>query len=52
MNTMDLATHLAEIHELPKNRAKAFLDDALAAILDALSSGDEVALAGFGKFSV
>src|SRR5579864_9221527 len=52
MNTMDLAAHLAEVHELPKSRAKAFLDEALAVVPDALRSGDEVALAGFGKFSV
>ena len=52
MNTVDLAAQLAEAHELPKSKAKAFLDDALAAILDAVRSGDEVSLAGFGKFSV
>ncbi|HLG89727.1 MAG TPA: HU family DNA-binding protein [Alphaproteobacteria bacterium] len=52
MNTVDLAAHLADLHELPKSHAKAFLDDALAAILDAVSSGDEVSLAGFGKFTV
>ncbi len=52
MNTTELAAQLADQHELTKTLAKQIVDDVLAAIVDAAQSGDEVSLAGFGKFSV
>jgi len=52
MNTSELAAHLAERHELTKTLAKQIVEDALTAIVDAAQGGDEVSLAGFGKFSV
>ena len=52
MNTTELAALLAERHELTKTLAKELVDDVLTAIVDAVHGGDEVSLAGFGKFSV
>ena len=52
MNTAELADHIAESHGLTKVAAKAIVDDTLTAIVTAASKGDEVALAGFGKFKV
>ena len=52
MNTAELAEQIAEQHGLTKTSAKQIVDDTLAAIIDAASSGDEVSLSGFGKFKV
>jgi len=52
MNTAELADHIAESHGLTKAAAKLIIDDALSAIVEAAASGNEVALAGFGKFKV
>jgi DNA-binding protein HU-beta len=52
MNTAELVDHLAEEHGLTKVGAKQIVEDTLQAIVDAAKRGDEVSLAGFGKFKV
>jgi DNA-binding protein HU-beta len=52
MNTTDLADHLAAAQGLTKVAAKQAIDAVLHAIVDAAAKGDEISLAGFGKFKV
>lgn len=53
MNTSDLADRLAASDpNLSKAQAKTLVDTLLAGLRDALASGDEVNLPGFGKFKV
>ena len=52
MNTADLIEHVAAEHGVAKEHAKKILDSALAAITAAASAGEEVTLAGFGRFKV
>lgn len=52
MNTADLIERVAAEHGVAKDHAKKILDTLLAAITDAASAGDEVTLAGFGRFKV
>ena len=50
MNNNDLAEKIASDAGLAKNDARKLVDGVLAAIVDAVASGEEVSLAGFGKF--
>ena len=52
MNNAELAERLATQHELSKAEARRLLDAVLAAIVEAATSGEEVALTGFGRFKV
>jgi DNA-binding protein HU-beta len=53
MNTSELADHLAASDAgLTKSQAKTIVDTLFAGVRDALVAGDEVNLAGFGKFKV
>ena len=52
MNTADLADQVAEAHGVTKAQAKAIVDGVFAAIAGAASKGEEVSIAGFGKFKV
>jgi DNA-binding protein HU-beta len=52
MNTTDLVDHLATSQGMTKAAAKEAIETVLQAIVDAAAKGDEVALAGFGKFKV
>jgi DNA-binding protein HU-beta len=52
MNTADLIERVATEHGVAKDHAKKILDSLLAAIAAAASAGDEVTLAGFGRFKV
>ncbi|MBS47294.1 MAG: integration host factor [Sphingobium sp.] len=52
MTGNDLVEHLAAAHGLTKADAKKYFDTVFAAIGDAAAKGDEIALAGFGKFFV
>ena len=52
MNTTDLIERVAAEHGVAKEHTKKILDSALAAIAAAASAGEEVALAGFGRFKV
>jgi DNA-binding protein HU-beta len=48
----DIVDSLAASHNLPKSQVKATLDGAFAAILAHGKKGEEVSVAGFGKFKV
>ena len=52
MNTTDLIERVAAEHGVAKEHTKKILDSALAAIAAAASAGEEVTLAGFGRFKV
>ena len=52
MNSADLADKISATSGLTKADAKKVVDDVFAAIARAAASGDEVSLAGFGKFKV
>ena len=52
MNNADLAERIATQHEMSKADARRLLDGVLAAIAEAATAGEEVALSGFGRFKV
>jgi DNA-binding protein HU-beta len=52
MTKNDLADKVAERTGLAAGQAREALEAAIAAVSDELAAGGEVALAGFGKFSV
>ena len=52
VNKNDLASQIAEETDLETAQAKAALEKALEVIVRRVAAGDEVSLAGFGKFSV
>jgi DNA-binding protein HU-beta len=52
VNNADLAETLVSGHAMSKADARKVVDGLLAAIVLAASKGDEVSLAGFGKFKV
>ncbi len=52
MNAADLAAKLADQNSLSKDQAKSLVDGLVKEILEAVSSGEEVSLPGFGKFKV
>ena len=52
INTADLIERVAVEHGVAKDYTKKILDTAFAAIFAASSAGEEVALAGFGRFRV
>jgi len=52
MNTTNLIERVAAELGVAKEHAKKILDSALAAIAAAASAGEEVTLAGFGRFKV
>jgi DNA-binding protein HU-beta len=52
MTKNDLADKVAERTGLPASQARQALDAAIDTVSDELAAGGEVALAGFGKFSV
>jgi DNA-binding protein HU-beta len=52
MNTADLIERVAAEHEIHKEQARKILDSTFAAITAAVSAGEEVTLAGFGRFKV
>ncbi|MDE2563682.1 MAG: HU family DNA-binding protein [Sphingomonadales bacterium] len=52
MNNNDLAEALAASHDLSKAEARKAVDAVFAAITEAAAKGEEIALAGFGKFKV
>ena len=52
MNTADLIERVAVEHGVAKEHTKKILDSAFAAIAGAASAGEEVTLAGFGRFKV
>src|SRR3954452_20398685 len=50
LNVSDLAEKLAAEHDLPKAQAKRVVEAAFAAVANAVASGQEVTIQGFGKF--
>jgi DNA-binding protein HU-beta len=52
MTKNDLADKVAERTGLPASQARQALEAAIDTVSDELAAGGEVALAGFGKFSV
>jgi DNA-binding protein HU-beta len=52
MTKNDLADKVAERTGLPASQARQALEAAIETVSDELAAGGEVALAGFGKFSV
>jgi DNA-binding protein HU-beta len=52
MNNAELAERLATQHEMSKAEARRLLDAVLSAIVETATSGEEVALSGFGRFKV
>jgi DNA-binding protein HU-beta len=52
LNTTELADAVAEAHDLPKAKAKEIVSSIFALIIDTAKKGDEIAIGGFGKFSV
>ena len=52
MNRTELAQHVASRAGIDSGQAKKAVDAVIETISDELSSGNEVSLSGFGKFSV
>lgn len=52
MNNADLAVAVAAAHGVSQKDAKTYVDTIVENIGNALIRGDEVSLAGFGKFKV
>ena len=52
VNNSDLADALAAANGITKADARKYVDGILAAIADAATKGEEIALNGFGKFKV
>lgn len=52
MNTADLIERVAAEHDMAKEQARKILDSTFGAIAAAVSAGEEVTLAGFGRFKV
>lgn len=52
MNKNELISRVAEVNETTKKAAGEQVDAIVAVITEALASGEEVAISGFGKFSV
>lgn len=52
MNNAELTELVAAANDLTKVDAKKIVDSVFGAIADAAAKGDEISLAGFGKFKV
>lgn len=52
MNKSELIEAMAEAADIPKAAAGRALDGMVDAVIEALKSGDQVSLVGFGTFSV
>ena len=52
LNTTELVDAVAEANDISKAKAKEVVNSILAAIIDAAKRGEEVAIVGFGRFSV
>lgn len=52
MNTSELVDRIAAEHGISKDHTRKIIDSALAAITAATNAGEEVNLAGFGRFKV
>jgi len=52
MNTTELIERVATENGVAKEQTRKIVDSAFAAIMAAVVAGDEVALSGFGRFTV
>ena len=52
MNTTELVDAVAATNDLPKAQAKEIVNSIFASIVEAAKRGEEVAINGFGRFSV
>jgi DNA-binding protein HU-beta len=52
LNTTELADVVAEANDISKAKAKEIVTSVFASIIEAAKAGDEVAISGFGRFSV
>ena len=52
MNTSELVDRIAAEHGVSKDHVRKIIDGVLAAIASTTNSGEEVNLAGFGRFKV
>jgi DNA-binding protein HU-beta len=52
LNTTELVDAVAEANDISKAKAKEVVNSILAAIIEAAKRGEEVAITGFGRFSV
>ena len=52
MNNAELTELVAAANDLTKVDAKKIVDSVFGAIADAAAKGDEISLAGFGKFKI
>lgn len=52
MNNSEISDRIASDHQLDKTDARKIVDAVFAAIGEAAARGEEVAIAGFGKFKV
>ena len=52
MNTTELIERVAAENGVAREHARKIVDSTFAAIIEAATAGDEVALSGFGRFKV
>jgi DNA-binding protein HU-beta len=52
LNTTELADAIAAANDLSKAKAKEVVNSIFTSIIEAAKQGDEVAIAGFGRFTV
>lgn len=52
MNNAELNDKIATANGISKSDAKAIVDSVFAAIAEAAQAGEEISLAGFGKFKI
>jgi len=52
LNTTELVDAVAAANDLPKAQAKEIVNSLFASIVEAAKRGEEVAINGFGRFSV
>ncbi len=52
MNVIEMADHIAAKHDMPKQQAKALVQAVFDAMIETAKKGEEVSIAGFGKFKV
>jgi DNA-binding protein HU-beta len=52
LNTTELADAVAEANDISKAKAKEVVNSVFSSIIDAAKRGDDVAINGFGRFSV
>lgn len=50
LNVSELADKLATDHGLPKAKAKSLIEATFTAVAEAVASGQEVSIQGFGRF--